>query len=152
MNGSRYATWVANYINRNFGARGIDVYKEVQMGKSIIGKNRRVDVLVLDKAQNKAVAIECKYQHVNGTADEKVPYTLNDAEAMQMDCYVAYGGDGFSVGIKHMLDASELACFAAPEDGDDNNFVRSKTTKELDHILAMRFNWWDVFTANKAPI
>ena len=122
------------------------------MGKSIIGKNRRVDILVLDAASNKAVSFECKYQNVSGTADEKVPYTLQDAAAMQMDSYVVYGGGGFSQGITHMLEASEYACCAMPNNGDKDNFSRTATTKELDQLLAMRFSWWDIFTQNKTAL
>lgn len=127
------------------------MYKEVFAGKSIIGKNRRVDLLVLDTKNNKALAIECKYQGVQGTADEKVPYTLKDCEAMQMDCYVVYGGDGFSSGISHMLASSEFACHAIPKNDDITDFARSASTKELDHILAMRFNWWDLLVEGKSP-
>ena len=152
LNGNQYANWVAKYIKTNFSSRNIVIYREVSAGKSIIGKNRRIDILVLDKLNDKAVAIECKYQGVSGTADEKVPYTLQDCEAMQMDCYVVYGGDGFSNGISHMLASSELACQATPINGNENDFSRSQSTKELDHVLAMRFNWWDILVEGKNPI
>jgi hypothetical protein len=152
MNGNQYANWVGKYIKENFSDRGIKVYSEIFMGKSIIGKNRRVDLLVLDESQNKAIAIECKCQNVPGTADEKVPYTLKDSEAMQMDAYVVYGGEGFSKGITHMLEASELACFAMPLNNDENELGRTGTTKELDQILAMNFSWWDIFTQGKNPL
>ena len=152
MNGNQYANWVGQYIKANFSGRGIMVYSEVYMGKSIIGKNRRVDLLVLDESQNKAIAIECKCQNVSGTADEKVPYTLKDSEAMQMDAYVVYGGEGLSKGITHMLEASELACYAMPQNDDETNFSSTTNTRELDQILAMRFSWWDIFTQGKMPL
>lgn len=152
MNGNQYSDWVANYIVHNFGDRGLDVYREVPIGKSIIGKNRRVDILVVDQANNKALCIECKYQTGTGTADEKIPYTLNDIRAMQMDGYICYGGNGFSKGVKHMLEASELAFHAEPLDESQNNFNRTTNTQELDQILAMRFCWWDVFTSGRVPI
>ena len=39
--GKEYADLVASYILKNFGARGLTVYRrEVSMGKTIIGKNR----------------------------------------------------------------------------------------------------------------
>lgn len=152
MNGNQYANWVGNYIKVNFSSRGIIVYSEIFMGKSIIGKNRRVDLLVLNESLNKAIAIECKCQNVPGTADEKVPYTLKDSEAMQMDAYVVYGGEGFSKGITHMLEANELACYAMPQDNDENNFSRTISTRELDQILAMKFSWWDIFTNGKTPL
>ena len=149
MNGNQYANWVGNYIAHNFGGRGVKAYREVFMGKSIIGKNRRVDILIVDESQNKAVAIECKYQSVSGTADEKIPYALEDSQSMQMDAYVVYGGDGFSKGITHMLEANELACHAEPSNGEETNFSRTSYTRELDQILAMKFCWWDIFTDGK---
>jgi hypothetical protein len=152
MNGNQYRDWVGNYIKSNFSARGINVYTEIFMGKSVIGKNRRVDVLVVDEPQNKAVALECKFQGSSGTTDEKVPYTLNDCESMQMDAYVIYGGTGWSRGIVHMLEANELASYACPKDEDGNDFTRTKDTKELDHLLAMRFSWWDIFTQGKTHL
>ncbi len=152
MNGNQYANWVGNYIKENFSERGISVYAEIFMVKSIIVKNRRVDLLVLDESQNKAIAIECKCQNVSGTADEKVPYTLKDSAAMQMDAYVVYGGEGFSKGIIHMLEASELACYAMPPNNDVTDVNRTATTKELDQILAMKFSWWDIFTQGKTPL
>ena len=73
MKGNEYSDWIAEYIVSNFGERGISVYREVSIGKSIIGKNRRVDVLIVDEKNNKAIAIECKYQATTGTVDEKIP-------------------------------------------------------------------------------
>jgi hypothetical protein len=153
MNGNDYPDWVAKYIVHNYGERGVKAYREVKVGKSIIGKNRRIDVLVVCEEQNAAVAIECKYQAVSGTADEKIPYALSDVESMQMDGYIVYSGDGFSSGIIHLLEGSELACRATPKNVDDiNDYEKHAGTLELDHILAMKFKWWDLFVANKQPI
>lgn len=147
--GTKYRDWVSGYIYTNFSNRGIQIYQEVSIGKSIIGKKRTVDVFVLHTGMNKAVALECKLQNVGGTADEKIPYALSDAQSMQMDKYLVYGGSGFSQGVRHMLDAHELACSAQPANMECDNFDRTPETRELDHILAMKFNWWDILTANK---
>lgn len=153
MNGNDYSDWVAKYITYNFGDRGLKVFREVSIGKSIIGKNRRVDILVVNHPFNKALAIECKYQSTSGTVDEKIPYTINDIRAMQMDAYICYGGTGFSKGVIHMLEASELALHAEPQNEDIlNDYTRTSNTAELDQMLAMRFNWWDIFTEGKEPI
>ena len=45
-----------------------------------------------------------------------------------------------------MLEASELACYAMPQNDDETNFSSTTNTRELDQILAMRFSWWDIFT------
>lgn len=149
--GAKYRDWVSGYIYKNFADRGVVIYQEVSIGKSIIGKKRTVDVFVLQADMNKAVALECKLQNVGGTADEKIPYALNDAQSMQMDKYLVYGGNGFSQGVRHMLEAHELACFAQPAGMNGDLFDRTADTRELDHILAMKFNWWDILIANKKP-
>ena len=98
---------------RRFAARGVKVYREIRVGKSIIGKNRCIDVFCVCEVTSKAFAIECKFQDSEGTVDEKIPYTLADLEAMPMAGCIAYAGKGFSAGVLHMLRASTgpfIAC------------------------------------------
>lgn len=58
-----------------------------------------------------------------------------------MPACVVYGGKGFSDGVKHMLRGCEMAahCLPEPEDPSEKPY-----TKELDHVLAMNFDWWDI--------
>ena len=44
VTGPQYANLIAFYLSRRFGPRGLTVYREAQIGKSIIGKDRCVDV------------------------------------------------------------------------------------------------------------
>ena len=62
MTGADYANLVALYLARRFGGRGLRVYREVRVGKSIIGKNRCIDVFCVAEPGNQAFAIECKFQ------------------------------------------------------------------------------------------
>ncbi len=148
MTGNEYADLIATYILYNFGDRGLEIYREVSVGKSIIGKNRRVDILVVYEPINDAFAIECKFQATQGTVDEKIPYALDDMKALRIDGCVAYAGDGFSQGVLHLLQASEMAGYCLP---DSANLKPTKNTRELDHMLAMRFKWWDVLVGPKKP-
>jgi hypothetical protein len=148
MTGHEYANLIADYVCEHFSDRGILVYREVNIGKSIIGKNRRVDLMLLNEATQAAFAIECKYQDSSGTADEKIPYALENMRALPMAGCIVYAGIGFSVGVLHMLQASEIAAYCMPNEADLSN---SKETKELDHLLAMHFHWWDVLVAGKKP-
>ena len=84
MNGNEYADLIAAYLVKNFSARGVAVYREVSLGKTIIGKNRHVDIFVLHAESDRALAIECKYQDSAGTVDEKIPYAIQDMQAMGM--------------------------------------------------------------------
>lgn len=149
MTGAEYANLVAGYVARRFADREVKVYREITAGKSIIGKNRRIDVLCVCEAQREAFAIECKYQEVAGTVDEKIPYALDDLRALPMRGCIAYAGVGFSEGVLQMLRASEYAAYCLPA---PVQFLSSPDTEELDHLLAMHFRWWDVLVAGKKPI
>jgi len=147
MTGNEYADRIAAYLSKNYGNRGLVVYREVSLGKSIIGKNRRIDIFAVHEESRRVIAIECKFQSVAGTADEKIPYALKDLEALQIPAYVAYAGDGFSQGVLHMLQGSPTAAHCLPE----TSLGPSKTTLELDHLVATTFNWWDAVLKSKTP-
>ncbi len=147
MTGTEYANLIAAYLTRNYGKRGLSVYREVPLGKSIIGKNRRVDVFAVHDASSKALAIECKVQTSTGTADEKIPYTLEDLAAMHVPAFVVYAGTGFSDGVLHMLRSNKRAAYCHPEP----SLEPAQSTIELDHIVAMTFGWWDAVLRDKRP-
>lgn len=46
MSGKEYADLIASYIYYNYSNRGIEIYREVFIGKSIIGKNRKIDIVL----------------------------------------------------------------------------------------------------------
>ncbi|MGC4087406.1 MAG: hypothetical protein QM756_05860 [Polyangiaceae bacterium] len=147
MTGKEYADRIAAYVLKNFGVRGLTVYREVQFGKTIIGKNRHVDVFVVHAESGIAFAIECKYQDSVGTVDEKIPYAIQDMQAMGMPICLTYAGGGFSDGILHMLAACPIAAFCLPPP----TLEPCKETRELDVALAMAFRWWDLVVADKKP-
>jgi PD-(D/E)XK nuclease superfamily protein len=149
MTGGAYADLVAAYVSRRFACRSLKVYREINVGKTIIGKNRRIDVFCVSEITNKAFAIECKYQEVEGTVDEKIPYAIDDLQALPMAGCIAYAGRGFSPGVQHMLEASPHAAYCLPVHGQAECTTE---TRELDHLLATHFGWWDVLVANKLPV
>jgi hypothetical protein len=147
VTGSEYANLIASYITRNFAARGLEIYREVFLGKTIIGKNRRIDIQALERSSSRALAIECKFQDKLGTVDEKIPYAIEDLRAMNMPVCLVYAGEGFSEGVLHMLAACPIAASCLPEPG----LARSKDTRELDVAIAMAFHWWDLVVEDKQP-
>lgn len=147
VTGKDYADSIARYLRQNYGNRGIEVYREVSMGKTIIGKNRRIDILAIHTESAVALAIECKYQGSAGTTDEKIPYTLQDLEVLPLAACVAYAGTGWSDGVLHMLRGSPMAAYCLP--GSD--LRPGPETSDLDHIVAMTFKWWDVILRDKPP-
>lgn len=147
MTGTEYANLVASYVANRFGSRGLKVYREIKVGKTIIGKNRCIDIFCV--SGDKAFAIECKFQDSQGTVDEKIPYALDDLKALPMAGCIAYAGQGFSPGVLHMLAASELAAYCLPAVGQ---METTADTRELDHALAAHFGWWDVLVEQKKPV
>jgi hypothetical protein len=141
MTGKEYRDLIAAYIDRNFSAHGLVVYTEVTLGKTIIGKDRRLDVFVVRREDQRALAIECKYQDSKGTVDEKIPYALQDLEALRVPGCLTYAGDGWSSGVLHTLAASRLAAYCLPE---PVLWARTDRTLELDHTLAAIFGLWDL--------
>jgi hypothetical protein len=149
VTGAEYASLVACYVSRRFGGRGLKVYREIRVGKSIIGKNRCIDVFCVSETDNKAFAIECKFQDSAGTVDEKIPYALDDLLALPMRGCIAYAGRGFSEGVLHMLRASPHAAYCLPSPGQADS---SAETRELEHLLATHFAWWDVLVGGRTPV
>jgi hypothetical protein len=149
MTGTEYANLVAAYVANRFGSRGLKVYREIKVGKTIIGKNRCIDVFCVSDEAQKAFAIECKFQDSQGTVDEKIPYALDDLRALPMAGCIAYAGQGFSAGVLHMLAASEYAAYCFPAVGQ---LETTAETRELDHALAVHFGWWDVLVERKSPV
>ena len=149
MTGAEYANLVAGYVAHRFGSRGLKVYREIRVGKTIICKNRCIDIFCVTGDGRQAFAIECKFQDSQGTVDEKIPYALDDLLALPMAGCIAYAGRGFSEGVQHMLAASRHAAYCLPASGQTGS---APETRELDHLLAAHFGWWDVLTENKRPV
>ena len=157
LTGTQYRRLVARYVLAAHGDRGVQVYEEVPIGTSIIGKQRRVDLLVLQERNQTAYAIECKYQDSPGTVDEKIPYALRDLAAMPLPGVIAYAGSGFSAGVLHLLQGSEHAAYCLPDESMKPAPRRSggsidSGTWQLDHALALAFGWWDLIVGGKQPL
>ncbi len=149
MTGAEYANLVASYVAKRFASRSLQVYREIRVGKTIIGKNRCVDIFCVSSDSQKAFAIECKFQDSQGTVDEKIPYALDDLRALPMPGCIAYAGTGFSDGVLHMLGASPHAAYCLPAPGQTET---TPDTRELEHLLAVHFGWWDVLIEKRKPV
>ncbi len=141
MTGNQYRDLIASYIHHNYAPQGLVVYVEIALGKTVIGKDRQIDVFVTRPDDRKAFAIECKYQDSVGTVDEKIPYALEDLAALWVPGCLVYAGKGWSRGVLHSLEASRLAAYCLPDRG---SFGRTKATRELDHALAAIFGLWEL--------
>jgi hypothetical protein len=156
MTGNEYKKLVGRYIVHAYGQRGLQVYEEVYLGTTIIGKQRRIDLFVLGP-DSKALCVECKYQDSSGTADEKIPYALNDLAAQRIPGVIVYAGGGFSAGVLHLLQGSEYAAYCFPDPATLKSVPRSggamnTGTWQLDHVIAQTFNFWDIILSGRQPL
>lgn len=82
---------------------GLSVRTEVRVGRRLWGAVRRIDVVVTDRATRRTLGIECKFQGGPGSAEEKIPATVNDIAAWPIPGIVVIGGAGFSPNMRQFL-------------------------------------------------
>ncbi|HXG07745.1 MAG TPA: PD-(D/E)XK nuclease superfamily protein [Nitrososphaera sp.] len=57
---------------------GLRAQTEVRAARRLWGQQRYIDVVITDEKSGKRLGIECKFQATPGTAEEKVPATIQD--------------------------------------------------------------------------
>jgi hypothetical protein len=77
-------------------ALGLDARTEVRVARRLWGAVRCIDVVLTRADTGKTLGVECKYQGGGGSAEEKVPATIQDIAAWPIPGIVVFGGDGFS--------------------------------------------------------
>ena len=82
---------------------GLDVERQVKIGRRIWGSERKIDVVVRKRGTDKVLGIECKYQGVSGTAQEKIMATIEDMRQWPIPGIVVIDGEGFTGGMKGLL-------------------------------------------------
>ena len=88
---------------------GLQVETEVYVGRRIWGARRRIDVVVNDPSQRRSLGIEAKYQRSAGSAEEKIPSTIEDIRAWPIPGIVVFHGPGFSTNMRAFLLSSGKA-------------------------------------------
>jgi len=82
---------------------GLDVHEQFKVARRIWGAERRIDVILKDPKTSKTLGVECKFQSVGGTAEEKIPSTIQDINAWPIDGLVVFTGAGFTENMKAFL-------------------------------------------------
>jgi len=82
---------------------GLLAKEQVQVARRIWGAKRKIDVVLTHKVTRKTLGIECKYQSVGGTAEEKIPSTIQDIAAWPIPGIVVFAGEGFTENMKSFL-------------------------------------------------
>lgn len=98
-NGDELASAVAE-LGRQLG---LEVSEQVRVARRIWGAKRHIDVVLTHPTTRKTLGIECKYQAVGGTAEEKVPSTIQDIAAWPIAGIVVFAGVGFTENMKAFL-------------------------------------------------
>ena len=82
---------------------GLEVREQFKVARRIWGAERRIDVILKDPKTAKTLGVECKFQGVGGTAEEKIPSTIQDIDAWPIDGLVVFTGPGFTENMKAFL-------------------------------------------------
>jgi len=88
---------------------GLEARTEVRSARRLWGARRRIDVVVSDRSRGRMLGIECKFQGGPGSAEEKIPATIQDIEHWPIPGIVVIDGPGFSENMKGFLMATGKA-------------------------------------------
>ena len=84
-------------------ALGLETREQVRVGRRLWGSERNIDVVLTHRDSRRSLGIECKYQGVGGSAEEKIPATISDIEAWPVRGLVVFAGEGFSTNMRSYL-------------------------------------------------
>ena len=82
---------------------GLEAMQEVRVARRIWGAERYIDVILIHPQTRKTLGLECKYQAVRGTAEEKIPATIKDIDAWPIPGLVVFAGEGFTENMRSFL-------------------------------------------------
>src|SRR3974377_581699 len=95
----------------DLGKAGVELAKtlrlesrqQVRVARRIWGAVRHIDVVLTHPQTRKTLGIECKFQGVPGTAEEKIPSVIDDIAAWPIPGLVVFAGEGFTENMKMFL-------------------------------------------------
>lgn len=82
---------------------GLNAKTEVKVGRRIWGAKRSIDVVLTHPTTHERLGLECKAQSSSGSAEEKIPATIEDIQAWPIRGLVVIAGDGFSENMRNYL-------------------------------------------------
>lgn len=90
-------------VSRLAEGLGLSVRTRVSVGRRLWGAVRIIDVVATDPTTRRTLGIECKAQASRGSAEEKIPATVDDIRAWPIPGIVVFEGTGFSANMRHYL-------------------------------------------------
>jgi hypothetical protein len=85
------------------GELGLSTRTQVRVARRIWGAVRKIDVVLTHPETRRTLGLECKFQGVQGTAEEKIPSTIQDIAAWPIPGIVVFAGEGFSPNMVSFL-------------------------------------------------
>ncbi|MEY2408179.1 MAG: hypothetical protein QOF48_849 [Verrucomicrobiota bacterium] len=85
------------------GELGLEPMQQVRVARRIWGAERYIDVVLTHPSTRKTLGLECKFQAVRGTAEEKIPATIKDIDAWPIRGLVVFAGEGFTDNMRLFL-------------------------------------------------
>jgi len=94
---------LANAVVLQAHELGLEAHEQVRVARRIWGAIRHIDVVLTHPQTRKTLGIECKFQAVPGTAEEKIPSIINDIAAWPITGLVVFDGEGFTDNMRLFL-------------------------------------------------
>jgi hypothetical protein len=84
-------------------ALGLETKEQFHVARRIWGANRKIDVILIEARSRKTLGVECKFQATGGSAEEKIPSTIQDIAAWPIPGIVVFSGEGITENMKSFL-------------------------------------------------
>ncbi len=88
---------------------GLEVRQQVKVGRRLWGARRSIDIVATRAELNLSLGIECKWQAIGGSVEEKIPATIQDIAAWPIPGLVVFAGEGFSDNMRSYLHSTGKA-------------------------------------------
>lgn len=88
---------------------GLQVRTQVRVARRLWGAERRIDLVLRHPGSDRSLGIECKFQGTGGSAEEKIPATIQDIAAWPIPGLVVFEGSGFSDNMRAYLHSTGKA-------------------------------------------
>ena len=88
---------------------GLRVGRQVRVARRLWGAERRIDLVLRHPDSDRSLGIECKFQGTGGSAEEKIPATIQDIAAWPIPGIVVFEGAGFSANMRAYLHSTGKA-------------------------------------------
>jgi hypothetical protein len=91
---------------KSWGIGNLNIYSEAFVGSRFIGQKRKLDIVL--ECMGKTLGIESKTQQTEGTAYQKLPYTLEDAKNTPIPTIIVFSGEEIKQDVKALLISSGI--------------------------------------------